>query len=423
MTLEERAFRKAMRRLIPFLFLIYVVAYLDRVNVSFAQLQLEGDLDFTDTIFGIGAGIFSLGYVIFGVPSNLALARFGARRWLAAIMIVWGLISASMMFIESAAGFYVIRFLLGAAEARFFPGIILFLTWWFPERRRTPALALFLTAVSAAYVFGGPVSGGLLELDNFAGLDGWQWLFLLEGLPAIALGFVTLAYLDERPGDAAWLEPDERDFLLAEVEREHELREGLGGQRLRDALGSGRVWAFGFVNFTLLAAGFGLTFFVPDLVQDRTGYTDFEVGVLAAIPFGFATAAMILASRRPGGLTGLMLTGAVGTVITAYAQSPLLLTLGITLAAVGLLAALPRFWIGPTALLGGTAAAAGIALIAVLGNLGGFVGPAFTGIAEDQTGGYELPLVTLACLLAAVGLLTGLVSARSRVAPAQPLPR
>jgi MFS family permease len=422
-TLEERAFRKAMRRLIPFLFLIYVVAYLDRVNVSFAQLQLEDDLDFTDTIFGIGAGIFSLGYVIFGVPSNLALARFGARRWLAAIMIVWGLISASMMFIESAAGFYVLRFLLGAAEAGFFPGIILFLTWWFPERRRTPALALFLTAVSAAYVFGGPVSGGLLELDNFAGLDGWQWLFLLEGLPAIALGFVTLRYLDERPGDAAWLEPDERDFLVAEVEREQELREGLGGQRLRDALGSGRVWGFGLVNFTLLAAGFGLTFFVPDLVQDRTGYTDFEVGVLAAIPFGFATAAMILASRRPGGLTGLMLTGAVGTVITAYAQSPLLLTLGITLAAVGLLAALPRFWIGPTALLGGTAAAAGIALIAVLGNLGGFVGPAFTGIAEDQTGGYEMPLVTLACLLAAVGLLTGLVSARSRVAPAQPLPR
>jgi ACS family tartrate transporter-like MFS transporter len=328
-----------------------------------------------------------------------------------------------MMFIESPAGFYVLRFLLGAAEAGFFPGIILFLTWWFPERQRTPALALFLTAVSAAYVFGGPVSGGLLELDNFAGLDGWQWLFLLEGLPAIALGFVTLGYLDERPGDAAWLEPDERDFLVAEVEREHELREGLGSQRLRDALGSGRVWAFGFVNFTLLAAGFGLTFFVPDLVQDRTGYTDFEVGMLAAIPFGFATAAMIVASRRPGGLAGLMLTGAVGTVITAYAQSPLLLTLGITLAAVGLLAALPRFWIGPTALLGGTAAAAGIALIAVLGNLGGFVGPAFTGIAEDQTGGYEMPLVTLACLLAAVGLLTGLVSARSRVAPAQPLPR
>src|SRR5215216_5128041 len=218
-TLEERAFRKATRRLIPFLFLIYVVAYLDRVNVSFAQLQLEDDLDFSDTIFGLGAGIFSLGYVIFGVPSNLALARFGARRWLAAIMIAWGLISASMMFIEGPGGFYVLRFLLGAAEAGFFPGIILFLTWWFPERERTRAVALFLTAVSAAYVAGGPLSGGLLELDGLAGLDGWQWLFLVEGAPAIVLGFVTLRFLDERPADAGWLEPEEREFLAAERER------------------------------------------------------------------------------------------------------------------------------------------------------------------------------------------------------------
>jgi MFS transporter, ACS family, tartrate transporter len=398
-TLEERAFRKVTRRLIPFLFLIYVVAYLDRVNVSFAQLQLEDDLGFSDTIFGIGAGIFSLGYVIFGVPSNLALARFGARRWLAAIMIGWGLISASMMFIDGAASFYVLRFLLGAAEAGFFPGIILFLTWWFPERERTPALALFLTAVSVAYVFGGPISGGLLELDNVAGLDGWQWLFLLEGLPAVALGFLTLRFLDERPDDAAWLEPDERDFLIAEVERERELREQLGSQRIRDALGSARVWMFGLVNLVLLAAGFGLTFFVPDLVQDRTGYSDFEVGVLAAIPFGFATVAMIVASRRAGGLAAPMLTGAAGTVITAYAQSPLLLTVGITLGAVGLLSALPRFWAGPTTLFDGSAAAAGIALIAVLGNLGGFLGPAFTGIAEDSSGGYEMPLTVLAALL------------------------
>jgi MFS transporter, ACS family, tartrate transporter len=422
-TLEERAFRKATRRLIPFLFLIYVVAYLDRVNVSFAQLQLEDDLDFSDTIFGLGAGIFSLGYVIFGVPSNLALARFGARRWLAGIMIAWGLISASMMFIEGPGGFYALRFLLGAAEAGFFPGIILFLTWWFPERERTPALALFLTAVSVAYVFGGPISGGLLELDEFAGLDGWQWLFLIEGLPAIALGVVTLRFLDERPEEAGWLEPEEREFLAAEVRREHELRERLGPERVRDALASGRVWAYGLVNFVLLAAGFGLTFFVPDLVQDRTGYTDFEVGVLAAIPFGFATAAMIAASRRPGSLAPLMVTGAAGTLITAYAQSPLLLTLGITLAAVGLLAALPRFWIGPTALLGGSAAAAGIALVAVLGNLGGFVGPAFTGIAKDQTGGYEMPLVTLGLVLFACALLTRLGSERRPEAQAQPAPR
>jgi MFS transporter, ACS family, tartrate transporter len=417
-TLEERAFRKATRRLIPFLFLIYVVAYLDRVNVSFAQLQLEDDLGFSDTIFGLGAGIFSLGYVIFGVPSNLALERFGARRWLAAIMIVWGLISASMMFMEGAASFYVLRFLLGAAEAGFFPGIILFLTWWFPERQRTPAIALFLTAVSAAYVAGGPLSGGLLELDGFAGLDGWQWLFLVEGIPAIALGFVTLRFLDERPDQAEWLEPEEREFLTAEVEREREQREALGGQRLRDALVNGRVWLLGLIYFILLAAGFGLTFFVPDLVQDRTGYSDFEVGVLSAIPYGFATVAMLVVARRGGGLVAPALVGAAGTVITAYAQSPLLLTIGITLAAVGILSTLPVFWALPTAFLSGTAAAAGIALIAAVGNLGGFAGPAFTGVAEDETGSFKMPLLVLAGLLVVGSLLVLLLPEKRPVVAA-----
>ena len=343
MTLGESALRKATRRLIPFLFLIYVVAYLDRVNVSFAQLQLEDDLDFSDTIFGLGAGIFSLGYVIFGVPSNLALARFGARRWLAAIMVVWGLISASMMFIESASGFYVLRFLLGAAEAGFFPGIILFLTWWFPERERTRVLALFLTAISVAYVAGGPLSGGLLELDGFLGLDGWQWLFLVEGLPAVALGWVTLRFLDDDPQDAEWLEPEERDFLTQEVAQERELMEAAGGGHgLRDALGSGQVWLLSLIYFLVIAAAFGLTFFVPDLVQDRTGYSDFEVGVLAAIPYGFATAAMLVIaaradrapSRKPYVIVPV-LVGAVGCVLTAYAQSPLTLTVAITLSAVG----------------------------------------------------------------------------------------
>jgi sugar phosphate permease len=417
-SLEERAFRKATRRLIPFLFLIYVVAYLDRVNVSFAQLQLEDDLGFSDTIFGIGAGIFSLGYVIFGVPSNLALARFGARRWLAAIMIVWGLISASMVFIQGAGSFYVLRFLLGAAEAGFFPGIILFLTWWFPERERTRTVALFLTAVSAAYVAGGPLSGGLLELDGLAGLEGWQWLFLVEGFPAVALGFVTLRYLDERPADADWLEPEEREFLTAEVERESELREALGGQRVRDALGNGRVWLLGLIYFIVLAAGFGLTFFVPDLIQERTGWTDFEVGVLSAVPYGFATVAMVVMARRGGSLVGPALVGAAGTVLTAYADSPLLLTVGVTLAAVGLLSALPLFWVLPTAFLSGTAAAAGIALIAAIGNLGGFVGPAFTGIAEDQTGSFEMPLVVLAGLLVAGSLLALLLREKPPVVAA-----
>ena len=422
MTLEERAFRKATRRLIPFLFLIYVVAYLDRVNVSFAQLQLEDDLGFSDTIFGIGAGIFSIGYVIFGVPSNLALERFGARRWLAAIMVVWGALSATTMFIESAAAFYLLRFLLGAAEAGFFPGIILFLTWWFPERERTRVLALFLTALSVAYVAGGPLSGGLLELDGFLGLDGWQWLFLVEGLPAIALGWVTLRFLDDRPEEATWLEPEEREFLAAEVSREHEFHEAAGVHGLRAAMRSGQVWLLSLVYFVVIAAGFGLTFFVPDLVQDRTGYSDFEVGALAAIPYGIATAAMLAVaaradrapSRRPYVIVPLLL-GAVGCVLTAYAQSPLALTVAITISAVGLLSAIPVFWAFPTALFSGTAAAAGIALVAAIGNLGGFAGPAFTGIAEDSTGGFEMPLTVLGALLVVAAALVLLF--RERRAP------
>jgi MFS transporter, ACS family, tartrate transporter len=420
----RRALAKATRRLIPFLFGIYVVAYLDRVNVSFAQLQLEDDLGFSDTIFGLGAGIFSLGYVIFGVPSNLALARFGARRWLAAIMVVWGILSSSTLFMNGAGAFYVLRFMLGAAEAGFFPGIILYLTWWFPERERTRALALFLTAISVAYVAGGPLSGGLLELDGFLGLDGWQWLFLCEGLPAIGLGIFTLRYLDEGPEEAEWLEPEEREFLVRELARERAvMEEAPGAGRIGEALANGQVWLLGLIYFILLAAGFGLTFFVPDLVQDRTGYSDFEVGLLAALPFGIATVAMLVvarraeraASRKPY-IAGLALLGAAGTVLTAHAQSPVLLTVGISLAATGLLGAIPVFWALPTAFLSGAGAAAGIALIAVLGNLGGFAGPAFTGISEDSTGGYEMPLTVLAGLLVVGALLV--FAARERSSPA-----
>jgi MFS family permease len=419
----RRALAKATRRLIPYLFGIYCIAYLDRVNVSFAQLQLEDDLNFTDTIFGLGAGIFSIGYVIFGVPSNLALARFGARRWLALIMVVWGILSASTLFITGPGEFYVLRFLLGAAEAGFFPGIVLYLTWWFPEQERARVLALFLTAIAAAYVAGGPISGGLLELDGVAELDGWQWLFLVEGVPAIGLGLFTLRFLDDRPADAEWLEEDERRYLSETIVREQVERSGGNETRLGEALLSGRVWLLGLILFIILAAGFGLTFFVPDLVQDRTGYSDFTVGCLAAVPYGIATAAMLLIAKRADRarsrspyLAALAGVGALGTLLTGHAQSPLLLIVAITLAAVGLLAAIPVFWVLPTSFLTGTGAAAGIALIAAVGNLGGFAGPAFTGISEDSSGGYELPLTVLAGLLVLGGLLA--LAARERPARA-----
>ena len=424
MSAERSAIAKTTRRLIPFLFGIYIVAYLDRVNVSFAQLQLEDDLGFSDTIFGLGAGIFSLGYVIFGVPSNLALQRFGARRWLAWIMIVWGVLSASMMFIDSAASFYALRFLLGVAEAGFFPGIVLYLTWWFPEEERSRAMALFMTAISVSYVLGGPLSGGLLELDGLLGLDGWQWLFLCEGVPATILGVVTMRYLCDHPRDAEWLEPDERAALSARIESEQAAKHEEGSTRLRDALASGQVWLLAWLYFIVLAAGFGLTFFVPDLVEERLGYTDFETGVLAAVPFGIATVAMLWAARsadrrgrRRLHLGGLMLVGAVGTAITAQAQSPVVMLVGLTFATVGLLGAIPVFWSLPTAFLAGTAAAGGIALIAVIGNLGGFAGPVFSGAMEDSTGDFTTPFLALAGLLVAGAALTAL----AREAAAEPV--
>jgi MFS family permease len=405
------------------------VAYLDRVNVSFAQLQLEDDLGFSDTIFGLGAGVFSLGYVVFGVPSNLMLERFGARRWLSAIMITWGLLSASMMFMNSAGSFYVLRFLLGVAEAGFFPGIVLYLTWWFPEADRGRTLALFMTAISASYVAGGPISGGLLELDGLAGLDGWQWLFLCEGLPAVVLGFVALRFLDERPAQAAWLEEDERTALTARIEEEQRAKAGEGpGSRIRDALRSGQVWVCATIYFILLSAAFGLTFFVPDLVQERTGLSDFEVGSLSAVPYAFATVAMVVLARRAdrGGrrrmyVIGLALIGAVGTVLTAYAQTVPLLLLSLTLTTVGLLAVIPIFWSLPTGFLTGSAAAAGIGAIAAIGNLGGFVGPSFTGAMEDSTGDFVTPFLALAGLVL-VGCLLTLLTREPAAAAAHPEP-
>ena len=440
MSAERRAVAKATKRLIPFLFGIYIVAYLDRVNVSFAQLQLEDDLGFSDTIFGLGAGIFSLGYVIFGMPSNILLERFGARRWLSAIMIAWGLLSASMLFIEGKESFYLLRFLLGVAEAGFFPGIVLYLTWWFPEADRGRTLALFMTAISASYVIGGPLSGGLLELDGVAGLEGWQWLFLCEGLPAVALGFVALRFLDDRPADAEWLEPDEKEALTTRIEGELQGQGDGGAGRPHPRRAAQR-------------AGVALR---ADLLHHPLGCV--RADVLRARPRAGAHRPERLRGGRARGralqlrdrghdrlrrhgptasgqrrmyVIGLMLLGAAGTVLTAYASTVILLAFSLTLSTVGLLAVIPIFWSLPTGFLTGSAAAAGIGAIAAIGNLGGFGGPAFTGAMEDSTGDFVTPFIVLAGLLVVGCLLTLLVrepaataaagAARARPEAAEPV--
>src|ERR687896_574752 len=237
--LVEGAVRRAMWRLLPFLGLCYLLNYVDRVNVGFASLTMNADLGLSNAAYGLGAGLFFIAYFFFEVPSNVILHKIGARIWIARIMVTWGIIASATAFVQGEVSFYIVRFLLGVAEAGFFPGIILYLTWWFPERERTRVLALFMTAIAAAYVAGGPISGGLLELDGLAGLDGWQWLFLVEGLPAIGLGFVTLRFLDDRPSDAEWLAADERHYLEEEVAREGALKEAAGPHRPRECFGEG----------------------------------------------------------------------------------------------------------------------------------------------------------------------------------------
>ena len=286
-----------------------------------------------------------------------------------------------------------------------------------------------MTAISASYVAGGPISGGLLELDGVAGLDGWQWLFLCEGLPAVVLGFVTLRFLDDRPADAEWLEEEERAALSARIEEELRAKAAEGpGSRVRDALRSGQVWACATIYFIILSAAFGLTFFVPDLVQERTGLSDFEVGALAAVPTASPRPPCSCWPAEPTRATvaapyviALMLTGAAGTVLTAYAQTEVLLALSLTLATVGLLGVIPIFWSLPTGFLAGSAAAAGIGAIAAIGNLGGFGGPAFTGAMEDATGDFVTPFLVLAGLLV-VGCLLTLLTREPAVSTAAPEP-
>jgi MFS transporter, ACS family, tartrate transporter len=407
------ALAKAWRRLIPFLFLLYIVAFLDRVNVGFAALQMNEDLGISDAVYGLGAGIFFVGYFVFEVPSNLILERVGARVWIARIMITWGVISAAMMFVSGPISFYVLRFLLGVAEAGFFPGIILYLTYWFPARQRAKTVAMFMTAVAMAGVIGGPISGALLGLDGLAGLAGWQIMFLVEGIPAVVLGFVVLAYLPDRPSQAGWLEPNESRWLEDALRREDDIKTGAGGYTIRQAMTDGKVWLLCGVYFGVVTSLYGISFWLPTIIGEFSGLGDFFVGLLSAIPYVAATVGMVFfawhsdstGERRwhvaiPAGLAaiGLALTGLVG-------DSGIAQMLVLTLGALGIYSCLGTFWTMPAAFLSGTAAAAGIALINSVGNVGGFVGPYAIGYIRDATGSNYGGMLVLSALILLAGLL------------------
>ncbi|MFC5524085.1 MFS transporter [Polaromonas jejuensis] len=415
---EAATYNKVGWRLIPFLLLCYVVAYLDRVNVGFAKLQMLQDLNLSETVYGLGAGIFFIGYFLFEVPSNVILHRVGARIWIARIMVTWGVISAAMMFVTSATSFYVLRFLLGVAEAGFFPGIILYLTYWYPAERRGRMTALFMTAIALSGVIGGPLSGWIMH--SFAGVNGlkdWQWLFILEGLPSIIMGIVTFFYLDDRIAHAKWLTPQEKALLERNIVAENAGKQDL---EIGAVFTDPRVWLMSLIYFSFVMGLYGVSFWLPTIIK-ATGVKDaLQIGLLTAIPFGFGVVAMVLVSRsadrsreRRWHIAIPALLGAAGLVLSAvWGQNTGLAMAALTLATMGILTTLPLFWSLPTAFLAGAGAAAGIALINSLGNLAGFVSPFLVGWLKDLTQSTNTGMYLLAASMVLGALLTLSVPAR-----------
>jgi ACS family tartrate transporter-like MFS transporter len=398
-------------RVIPFLVLAYFFCVLDRVNVSFAALTMNTDLAFSPLVYAWGAGVFFIGYFILEIPSNMALMRFGARRWIARIMVTWGLISAAMAFVTGPNSFYVLRFLLGMAEAGFFPGIVLYLTYWYPARYRARVMSAFILGAPLSAVLGGPICGLLLELDGSFGLKGWQWLFIAEGLPSVLLGFVTLFYLADKPSDASWLSQPQRNWLETTLADEHAARASAHSLTLGQALRSPKVIALGLVYFGLLAGLYGVQFWLPQIVK-AFGLSNLQTSLVSALPFAFGTLAMLIWGRRSdrkrervAHIVVPLLVSATALAFSAYAGSLTLTMVCLIVAAMGGFAAFGLFWTLPTAFLTGAAAAGGIALINSIGSLAGFGGPYVVGWIKEMTGSPTFGLLFLAALPVAAALL------------------
>ncbi len=418
--------RKVTWRLIPFLFVLYIIAWLDRVNVGFAGLQMNSDLGFSSTVFGFGSGIFFLGYCLFEIPSNIILERVGARLWISRIMVTWGLISAGLMFVRTPAAFYLLRFLLGAAEAGFFPGVIYYLSLWYPTAQRARAIAAFMTAVPVTGVIGGPLSGALLELDGLYGLAGWQWLFLLEGLPAVIVGTSVLFYLNDRPETTHWLTPAERDWLVETLAAER--KACVLKPNIRVALTNTTVWKLGII-FLLVAAGFyGYSFWGPLIIKSLTGLSNFKVGLVLGAISAITILAMVLngyhsdrTGERPIHIAVPLLVMAVGLIGCALLRQPVLAIIALALVPLGHCASYGPFWSMPTQFLTGPAAAAGIALVTMIANVGGFAGPALIGVLKTRTGTHTaafLLLGGLAVIATFLALRIGAAQGRSSEQPA-----
>jgi ACS family tartrate transporter-like MFS transporter len=421
MLMSRSPIPKITRRLIPLLCILFIVNYLDRTNVAMAQLRMLGDVGMSDRAFGLGAGLFFIGYFLFEVPSNLILQRVGARRWIARIMISWGICSAALMFTRGANSFYAIRFVLGAAEAGFFPGIVLYLTYWIPHKSRARTLAAFLTSTAISGVIGNPLAGAIMKLEGVGGLHGWQWLFLLEGIPPVVLGLAILCttLLPDRPADAKWLDDSERLWIERELELEHSHSHVNHVAELGQAMADGRLWLLSAIYFLLIMGLYGFVYWVPRIVKDLTAASDAKVGILSAVPYLVGAITMVIIGRhadRRGHLRAhasvCALLGAIGLVVLVCTQSAAGGMAALCVAAIGIFGSLGPFWCLPTRYLRGTAAAGGIAVVNSVGALSGFVAPAAIGWAKTATGHLTAGLLVVAASLA-MGSIVVLMVPRS----------
>jgi MFS transporter, ACS family, tartrate transporter len=407
----EAILARAARRLIPIMALMYVASFLDRVNVGFAALTMNHDLNFSPEVFGFGAGIFFFGYFFFEIPSNLMLEKVGARVWMCRIMLSWGLVSMATAFVKTAFAFYVLRFLLGLAEAGLYPGMILYMTYWFPQATRARFISLFLAAVPAASVIGGPLSGWLLGFDG--ALRGWQWMFLLEGVPSILLGVAVLWFLPDRPESASWLDAEEKAILQARLAADRREDAKIGAlSGFWEMLADKRIWIFIIPDFSIVIGLYGMGLWMPQMIKEL-GFTNLQTGFLVALPYIFSMVAMVLlgySSDRSGDrvwhVAGAAFAGALGLVGAVLTHNPVLVMASFCLAGCGIYGALAVFWTLPTAILRGLAAAGGLALLNSFSNLGGFFGPTLMGWLKGTTGTYTLGMSLLAGMLVLAGFAT-----------------
>jgi MFS transporter, ACS family, tartrate transporter len=388
-----RARGRILRRLLPYLFFLYIIAFLDRVNVGYAKLEMAGDLGFSDSVYGFGAGIFFFGYFLLEVPGSLIVERWSARKWIARIMITWGLLAVLMGFIQTTTHFYVIRFLLGAAEAGFFPGVIVYLSHWFRYEDRAKAVALFMSAIPVSNIVGAPISGLLLDID-WLGLEGWRWLFILEGIPAIIFGIVTVYFLTDRPHQAKWLPEVEREWIVGELERERATKEATRRYGILEAIRDPKVVLLTCVYFMIVTGGYGLIFWLPTFVKQASGASNLQVTLLTAATYMVGFVGMILtgwSSDRTGERrwhTAVpMFIGGVAFLAAIAVQDHIVVAMVMfSIASYGFHAYLPPFWSLPTTFLTGSAAAATVGFVNSVGNLGGFLGPYLLGYIAERTG-------------------------------------